>query len=61
MNGQMTDAARLIDEPVITLGTAKRGFVGGFMPFVPRTAASMLFPAELESRLIEMGFVEARA
>jgi ferrous iron transport protein A len=41
-----------------SLGTAKRGFVGRIRAIRTQDCASILPPAELESRLIEMGFVE---
>ena len=43
---------------LISLGTAKRGFVGRIHAIHAEGCTSMLSPAELESRLIEMGFVE---
>jgi ferrous iron transport protein A len=43
---------------LISLGTAKRGFVGRIFAIRVEGCDSMLSPAELESRLIEMGFVE---
>jgi ferrous iron transport protein A len=41
----------------ITLGHAQRGFAGRITAIRP-DGASVLSPAELESRLLEMGFVE---
>ena len=40
------------------LGHAKRGFSGHIHEIRTEGVASILAPAELESRLIEMGFVE---
>ena len=40
------------------LGHAKRGFVGRIHAISAANCNSVLAPAELESRLIEMGFVE---
>jgi ferrous iron transport protein A len=40
------------------LGHAKRGFSGHIHEIRAAGCASILAPAELESRLIEMGFVE---
>jgi ferrous iron transport protein A len=42
----------------ISLGNAQRGFVGRIAAIRTEDCASILSPAELESRLIEMGFVE---
>ena len=41
-----------------SLGNAHRGFVGQIEAICAQSCASILPPAELESRLIEMGFVE---
>jgi ferrous iron transport protein A len=41
-----------------SLGRANRGFVGRIHSIRTERCASILSPAELESRLIEMGFVE---
>ena len=41
-----------------SLGQAKRGFVGRIHSIRTESCNSILSPAELESRLIEMGFVE---
>jgi len=41
-----------------SLGNAKRGFLGRIHSICTEGCASILSPAELESRLIEMGFVE---
>jgi len=41
-----------------SLGQAKRGFVGRIHEISAADCKSILAPAELESRLIEMGFVE---
>jgi ferrous iron transport protein A len=40
------------------LGNAKRGFTGRIHSIRAEGCDSILSPAELESRLIEMGFVE---
>jgi ferrous iron transport protein A len=45
-------------EPPTCLGHAKRGFSGTIHAVNAGHCASILAPAELESRLIEMGFVE---
>jgi ferrous iron transport protein A len=42
----------------ISLGNAQRGFVGRISALRTEDCASILSAAELESRLIEMGFVE---
>ena len=44
-------------EPIL-LGNAHRGFVGRIHAIRTAGCASVLPPAELESRLLEMGFVE---
>lgn len=44
--------------PHLPLGLAKRGFSGIIQHLVAHAAGSALTPAELESRLIEFGFVE---
>jgi ferrous iron transport protein A len=49
--------AELMTE-LISLGNAQRGFVGRIREIRTGDCASILSPAELESRLIEMGFVE---
>jgi ferrous iron transport protein A len=41
-----------------SLGNAQRGFVGRIRAIRTANCASILPPAELESRLLEMGFVE---
>jgi ferrous iron transport protein A len=41
-----------------SLGNAQRGFVGRIHAIRTANCASILSPAELESRLLEMGFVE---
>jgi ferrous iron transport protein A len=41
-----------------SLGNAQRGFVGRIHAIRTANCASILAPAELESRLLEMGFVE---
>jgi ferrous iron transport protein A len=41
-----------------SLGNAQRGFVGRIRAIRTLDCASILAPAELESRLLEMGFVE---
>ena len=41
-----------------SLGNAQRGFVGRIEAIRAEACSSILPPAELESRLIEMGFVE---
>jgi ferrous iron transport protein A len=46
-----------MNEP-ISLGTAQRGFVGRIHAIRTQDCDSILASAELESRLIEMGFVE---
>lgn len=46
-----------MNEP-ISLGRAHRGFVGRIHALATEGCASILTGAELESRLIEMGFVE---
>ncbi len=43
---------------LISLGNAKRGFVGRIQSIRPEDCASILSADELENRLIEMGFVE---
>lgn len=40
------------------LGHAKRGYIGRIREISAADCNSILAPAELESRLIEMGFVE---
>ena len=55
----MSEAPRLIDEPVdIAWALRNAASSGGFLPLMPVAAISMSSAAELESRLIEMGFVE---
>jgi ferrous iron transport protein A len=49
--------AEVMTEP-ISLGNAHRGFVGRIRAIRTEEAASVLPAAELESRLLEMGFVE---
>ncbi|HWV98044.1 MAG TPA: FeoA family protein [Xanthobacteraceae bacterium] len=44
--------------PTRLLGNAKRGFAGTVHALQGGNAVSSLAPAELESRLIELGFVE---
>ena len=41
-----------------SLGNAQRGYVGRIRAIRTENCESVLAPAELESRLIEMGFVE---
>ena len=41
-----------------SLGNAKRGFLGRIHSICTEGCASILSPAELERRLIELGFVE---
>ena len=41
-----------------SLGRAQRGFVGRICAIDAEACSSALAPTELESRLIEMGFVE---
>jgi ferrous iron transport protein A len=41
-----------------SLGNSKRGFVGRISSIRAEGCDSILQPAELESRLVEMGFVE---
>jgi ferrous iron transport protein A len=41
-----------------SLGNAKRGFAGRILSIRAEGCVSVLSPIELESRLIEMGFVE---
>ena len=42
----------------LSLGRAPRGFIGRIRALETEACASVLLPAELENRLIEMGFVE---
>jgi ferrous iron transport protein A len=42
----------------LSLGNAQRGFVGRITEIRASGCASVLSPVELESRLLEMGFVE---
>jgi len=42
----------------LLLGLAPRGFIGRIRSIDVATCSSVLAPTELESRLIEMGFVE---
>jgi ferrous iron transport protein A len=42
----------------LSLGHAQRGFIGRIRAIDAAASASALAPVELESRLIEMGFVE---
>lgn len=41
-----------------SLGNSQRGFVGRISSIRAEGCDSILLPAELESRLVEMGFVE---
>ncbi len=42
----------------LSLGQAQRGFIGRIRAIDATAGSSVLTPVELESRLIEMGFVE---
>ena len=42
----------------LPLGEAPRGFIGRIRSIDPTACSSVLAPTELESRLLEMGFVE---
>ncbi|QDW35666.1 ferrous iron transport protein A [Bradyrhizobium sp. KBS0727] len=42
----------------LPLGQAQRGFIGRIRAIDAAASTSVLAPVELESRLIEMGFVE---
>ena len=42
----------------LSLGQTQRGFIGRIRAIDAAASASALAPVELESRLIEMGFVE---
>ncbi len=42
----------------LSLGETRRGFIGRIRAIDAAACASALAPSELESRLIEMGFVE---
>jgi ferrous iron transport protein A len=42
----------------LSLGQAQRGFIGRIRAIDATVGSSVLTPVELESRLIEMGFVE---
>lgn len=42
----------------VRLGQARRGFRGQIAAIAPHGHATSLSPAELESRLVELGFVE---
>ena len=42
----------------LSLGRAQRGFIGRIRAIDAAACSSSLTPVELESRLIEMGFVE---
>jgi ferrous iron transport protein A len=44
--------------PQLPLGLARRGYAGVVQHFAAETAGSALSASELESRLIELGFVE---
>jgi len=44
--------------PLMPLGEAKRGFVGTIDHLAPEIEGSALSAAELERRLLELGFVE---
>lgn len=44
--------------PHLPLGTARRGYTGTIQHLAPTGVSSALPEAELESRLIELGFVE---
>jgi ferrous iron transport protein A len=52
----MTEQKQLTNP--ISLGSARRGFVGRIQAIDTQACVSVLPPAELENRLIEMGFVE---
>jgi ferrous iron transport protein A len=41
-----------------SLGQAQRGFIGRIQALDTKSCGSVIAPGELESRLIEMGFVE---
>ena len=41
-----------------SLGQAQRGFIGRILALDTKACGSVIAPGELESRLIEMGFVE---
>lgn len=45
-------------KPQLPLGLAKRGYAGVIQHLAPGDAGSALADVELESRLIELGFVE---
>jgi ferrous iron transport protein A len=60
---ESANAPRATGEPVVmsqlqSLGNAKRGFAGRIHSIRAEGCDSILPPSELESRLIEMGFVE---
>ena len=46
------------NEPPIALGKAKCGFSGRIHSICVEDSSSSLAPAEIESRLIELGFIE---
>jgi ferrous iron transport protein A len=50
--------AQAIARPLIALGKAARGYVGTIDHLAPEVEGSALSAAELERRLIELGFVE---
>ena len=53
-----TTNTKLTGPPQIPLGLAKRGYSGVIHHLAADQADSALSPVELESRLIELGFVE---
>jgi ferrous iron transport protein A len=55
----MTSTTKPTDvKPQLPLGLARRGFSGVILHLAADKASSALSPVELESRLIELGFVE---
>ncbi len=54
----MTTISQTDAPPQIPLGLAKRGYSGVIHHLAADKASSALSPIELESRLIELGFVE---
>ncbi|KIZ47425.1 MULTISPECIES: FeoA family protein [Rhodopseudomonas] len=54
----MTSTLQTSDPHPILLGNARRGFRGVVHAIESQNVASALHPVELESRLIELGFVE---
>ena len=53
-----TTVEQINARPQIPLGSAKRGYCGVIHHLAADQANSALSPIELESRLIELGFVE---